>query len=77
MGNIIRGGSGEVVDISVRDFSGARIQSFKSNSEDVNTNTNIIKILIEKYGVKIDLERLLNRKVEDTFLDPDSEFLKF
>ena len=80
MGNIIRGNNGEILDVTIRDFSGAKIQGFKSNSDDEVTNTSIIKILIEKYGVKLDLDRLkkdLNRKEEGDWLSTDSEFLKF
>ena len=81
MGNIIRGNSGEIFELNVRDFSGAKIDGFRSNAEDEENNTALLKIFMKKYGIKINIEGLKTKegetKKEADWLSTDSEFLKF
>ena len=68
----------EILESIVRDQSGARLQTFKMNLRDENTVTSFVRILIEKYGAKVNLEKLKNIKdKESDWLDLDNEFVKF
>jgi hypothetical protein len=40
----------EIIEIIVRDFSGAKIESYKFNCNDTKTANNILSLLKKKYG---------------------------
>ena len=71
MGNIIKGSSDDIIEITVRDYSGARQESRRCPAKDEASLDRIIKWLKEKYGTGTTTEN------EKSWLSLDSEFLKF
>ena len=66
----------DFVKIIVKDSSDRKIDTFTAHFNDKEASTAIIKILITKYGMRLDWAQLYNQKIPD-FLSLDSEFLKF
>ena len=67
MGNIIVGNEGDMIEVTLRDFSGKKIESWRCPTRDRKSITRIIKLIEDKYGIK----------KEEDFLSLDNEFLKF
>lgn len=60
---------GETIEIKVKDFSGAVIESYECDIQDKKTSTKILKILKEKYG----FNPQITKKILD---DKDMKWLK-
>lgn len=43
-------GNAEIIEIIIRDFSGAKIESFKFNFDDTNQARRVFNLLNNKYG---------------------------
>lgn len=71
MGNIIRGNDGDTVEITLRDYSGGKIESRRCPAKDEKSIDSIFTWLKEKYG------KGTGKKEDIDFLSPDSEFLKW
>lgn len=56
----------EIVEITIRDQTGARIEVRRNNLNDEKENSKWLKWLITKWGVKF--------KVDNDFMDLNSEF---
>ena len=63
--------SGEVVEIIIRDFSGAKIETFKFNISDKSTANRIMNLIYRKYG----FEPTISAK-ESVNEDRDIDWLK-
>jgi hypothetical protein len=59
----------EILEVTIRDTSGARIEIRRSNISDKKENGNILSWLIKKWNVKFQLDK--------SFLDIDSDFFKY
>lgn len=70
MGNVKFGNSGDIIEIKVRDSTGAVIENWKVNALDASLVNKMIDVLKRKY---------VNEKIEKKYdwLSADSEFLKF
>ena len=57
----------EIIEITIKDFSNSRIESFKCNVDDKVKAASIMKILREKYGFSpiISNEESINEKDKD------------
>lgn len=71
MGNIRFGNNGDVIELKVRDCTGALIESWKINASDKALFEKMLSILERKYGYdKVEIK-------EYDWLNTESEFLKF
>lgn len=59
----------EVIEVTVRDHTGARIEVRRCNLSDEKECGKLVKWLKEKYGFKF--------KIDREWLELDNEFLKF
>lgn len=69
MGRVHYNRGDEIVEITIRDTSGARMEVRRCNITDEIENGRWLKWLIQKWGVKF--------KIEKSFMDVDNSFLKF
>ena len=53
---------GETVEMTIRDQSGRRIDSFKCNSKDRKAYNDILFILDSKYGFKLEIPYALKKR---------------
>lgn len=60
--------NGEVIEIIIRDYSGAKIDSFRFNVSDKTKANMVFKTLEDKYGLKI------GKKSKDKDLDWIADF---
>lgn len=68
MKNIKYNRGDEIVEVTIRDTSGARIEVRRSNLSDDKENGRWLKWLMQKWGVRF--------KVDGEFLNLDSDFFK-
>lgn len=61
----------EILEVTIRDTSGSKIEVRRSNLSDKKENGKILKWLIDKWGVKFKIDRT-NRSL----LDLEEDFLK-
>lgn len=59
----------EIIEVTIRDQTGARIEVRRCNLSDERECGKLLKWLKDKYGFKIKLDKL--------WLDSDTEFFKF
>lgn len=59
----------DIVEVTIRDSSGARVEVRRCNKSDDKENGKWLLWLIRKHGVRF--------KIDTEFLDIDSEFFKF
>lgn len=78
MGGIIKGNSGDIIDISVRDYSGAKLGTWRANIGDEDEVARILQNIFMKYNPSI-IESLLkkNKLTKVDWLGTEGEFLKF
>ena len=69
MGNIINGNSDDIVEINIRDYSGAKIETRRFPAKDETSLKKIFKWIREKYGT--------GTPEKSDWLDLDNQFFKF
>lgn len=60
----------EIIEVVIRDNSGSKMQIWRNNINDSTANGNLLMCLVTKWGMKFNIKK-------GSFLDMDSEFLKF
>jgi len=71
MGNVRFGNTDDIIEVRIRDSSGALIESWKINAQDKSLFEKMVSILRRKYGSD-------NLEFKETnWLSTESEFLKF
>lgn len=58
---------GEVIEITVRDFTGKKIDSWKLNCNDKKSQFKLGRLLKEKYGINFESSKGLDIKEENLF----------
>lgn len=65
VGTINYGRSGDMVVIEIRDYSGAKIETFKCSMKDKRKYGDILRYLKEKYGFEPEVKKI----TKDNYLD--------
>lgn len=68
MGSIISGNMGDILEVNIRDYSGAKIQTFRCNIGDKDEIKRIFKVLKDKYDIDV--------KGDGGFFSMDNDFFK-
>jgi len=56
---------GEIVEIIIKDFSGAKIESFSFRVSDEKKASSVMRTLKKKYGLSLDLEAEFPKRDKD------------
>jgi len=72
--------SAEIIEITIRDRTKAKIETKRANSFDKKEISKIVRYFSDKYGIdftpEISVKESINAK-KNEWLDPNSEFLKW